>query len=188
MNRLLRRGLIALVVLMVACAALLAWQLVDYTRLSRQQQELAAARTAAPLGAAAGPAARLARAQVLVRDRGAGAGEAALDLYRQVEAEGSERLRRIARYDTANLYLRQAQQDIERGEPARAVPLIELAKGIYRGLLREDPEDWDLRYNLERAVRLLPEEDPDAQEMIQAAPENSELAPTTMKGTSMGMP
>jgi hypothetical protein len=24
--------------------------------------------------------------------------------------------------------------------------------------------------------------------MIQAAPENSELAPTTMKGTSMGMP
>jgi mxaK protein len=188
MNRLLRRVLIALVVLMLGCAGLLAWQAADYWRLSRQQQELAAARTAAPLHPAAGPAARLARAQVLVRDRGAGAGEAALDLYRQVEAEGSDMLRRIARYDTANLYLRQAQQEIERGEPARAVPLIELAKGIYRGLLREDPADWDLRYNLERAVRLLPEEDPDVDEMIQAAPENSELAPTTMKANSMGMP
>ena len=130
----------------------------------------------------------LARAQVLVRERGPGAGDAALELYRQVEAEGSEVLRRIARYDTANLYMRQAQQEIERGDSARAVPLIELAKGIYRGLLREEPADWDLRYNLERAVRILPEEDPDAADMIPAVPENSERAPTTMRGTSLGLP
>ena len=52
--------------------------------------------------------------------------------------------------------MRQAQQEIERGDSARAVPLIELAKGIYRGLLREEPADWDLRYNLERAVRICP--------------------------------
>jgi len=97
-------------------------------------------------------------------------------------------MQRIARYDTANLYMRQAQQEIERGEQGRAVPLIELAKGIYRGLLREEAGDWDLRYNLERAVRLLPEEDPDAADLIPAQPENAERAPTTMRGTSLGLP
>jgi mxaK protein len=130
----------------------------------------------------------LARAQAVVRRGGTRVGDAALDLYRQVEAEGSPELRRIARYDTANLYLRQAQDELARGEPGRAVPLIELAKGIYRGLLRDDASEWDVRYNLERAIRLLPEEDPDATELIQAAPENMESAPTTMRGTSMGMP
>jgi mxaK protein len=188
MNVFLRRCLRTLILMMLACAALLAWQLVDYWRLSRLERELAAARTAAPLPEKASAAAVLARAQVLVRERGPGAGDAALELYRQVEAEGSEVLRRIARYDTANLYLRQAQQEIDRGESARAVPLIELAKGIYRGLLREVPADWDLRYNLEHAVRILPEEDPDSADRIQAAPENSERAPATLRGTSLGLP
>ena len=188
MNRILRGCLSALVVMTVACAALLAWQLLDYWRLSRLEQQLAAARAPASASQPSGAAPLLARAQVLVRERGAGSGDAALELYRQVEAEGSEQLRRIARYDTANLYMRQAQQEIERGEQGRAVPLIELAKGIYRGLLRDDPVDWDLRYNLERAVRLLPEEDPEAADMIPEAPENSERAPTTMRGTSMGLP
>jgi len=187
-NRILRGCLSVLLVAMATCAALLGWQLADYWRLSRLQQQLAAARAPAASLQSSGPAPLLARAQVLVRTRGPGAGDAALELYRQVEAEGGEQLRRIARYDTANLYMRQAREEIERGEQGRAVPLIELAKGIYRGLLREDPADWDLRYNLERAVRLLPEEDPDAVDVIQAAPENSERAPTTMRGTSMGLP
>jgi mxaK protein len=187
MNLLLRRCLRTLVLLMLVCAGLLAWQLVDYWRLSRLERELAAVRTAATPETASAAAA-LARAQVLVREGRPGSGDAALELYRQVEAEGSVVLRRIARYDTANLYMRQAQQEIDRGESARAVPLIELAKGIYRGLLREEPADWDLRYNLERAVRILPEEDPDAADMMQAAPENSERAPTTMRGTSLGLP
>lgn len=188
MNRLLRRCLLAVAALLVACAGLLAWQLVDYWRLARLEEQLAAARAAAPAEALSSPATRLVRAQVLVRAGGAKAAEAALELYRQVEAEGGAELRRIARYDTANLYVRQALQETERGEPARAVPLVELAKGIYRGLLREDPDDWDVRYNLERAIRMLPEEDPDATDLIQAAPENAERAPTTMRGTSMGLP
>jgi mxaK protein len=188
MNRFLRRCLSLLLVLMLACAVLLVWQLVDWWRLSRLEQQLAAARSATFASVPVGAATALARAQVLVRERGANAGDAALELYRQVEANGSDDLRRIARYDTANLYMRQAQQEIERGEQGRAVPLIELAKGIYRGLLREDADDWDLRYNLERAVRLLPEEDPDAAEMIPAQPENAERAPTTMRGRSLGLP
>ena len=39
----------------------------------------------------------------------------------------------------------------------KSLPLIELAKQSYRDLLREDPNDWDARYNLERALWLAPE-------------------------------
>ena len=184
----LRYCLLALTVCMVACAGLLAWQLFDYWRQARMEQQLAAARANAATVELATPAARLARAQVLLRNDGKGAGDAALELYREVEAEGSDFLRRIARFDTANLYLRQAQAETARGEPARAVPLIELAKGIYRGLLADDPADWDLRYNLERAIRMLPEEDPEASDLVREAPENMERAPTTMRGTAMGLP
>lgn len=188
MNRILRRVLLSLVALMLLCVSLLSWQLYDYWRLSRLEQQLAVARSQAAAKDAPTPEYALARAQAILRIGGARATDTALDLYRQVESEGSQSLRRIARYDTANLYMRQAQEEMARGEPGRAVPLIELAKGIYRGLLKDDPSQWDLRYNLERAVRLLPEEDPDASELIQAAPENMENAPTTMRGTSMGLP
>jgi mxaK protein len=188
MNRLLLTLLRALKVLMLVFAGLLVWQLVDYGRLARLERQLAAARAPAGATDAPTPEYALARAQAVLRLGGARASDTALDLYRQVESEGSPSLRRIARFDTANLYLRQAQEETARGEPGRAVPLVELAKGIYRGLLRDDASHWDLRYNLERAVRLLPEEDPDAVELIQAAPENLESAPTTMRGTSMGLP
>ena len=88
MNLLLRRCLRTLVLMMLLCAGLLAWQLVDYWRLSGLERELAAVRTAPP-PATASAAAVLARAQVLVRERGPGAGDAALELYRQVEAEAA---------------------------------------------------------------------------------------------------
>jgi mxaK protein len=188
MNRLLRHGLRVLVVLMLACGGLLAWQLHDFWRLSTIERQLAAARTEPAAGAPPSPEYALARAQAVLRTNGPRASDIALDLYRQVESEGSDSLRLIARYDTANLYLRQAQDETARGEPGRAVPLVELAKGIYRGLLKDDGLQWDLRYNLERAVRLLPEDDPDAGDLIQAAPEQTESAPTTMRGTSMGLP
>ncbi len=188
MNRVLRRILLALVVLMLFCASLLAWQLYDYWRLGRLEQQLAAARSQAAAKDAPTPEYALARAQAVLRTGGPRASDTALDLYRQVESEGSQSLRRIARYDTANLYMRQAQEEMARGEPGRAVPLIELAKGIYRGLLRDDPAQWDLRYNLERAIRMLTEEDPEASDLVREAPENMESAPTTMRGTSMGLP
>jgi len=188
MNGILRRVLRALSLLVLACTFLLGWQFYDYWRLERVERQVAAARSDLAAASSPSPEFALARAQVVVRQGGARSGDIALDLYRQVEAEGSPALRRIARYDTANLYMRQAQEELARGEPGRAVPLIELAKGIYRGLLKDDASEWDLRYNLERAVRLLPEDDPDASELIQAAPENMESAPTTMRGTSMGLP
>jgi len=65
-------------------------------------------------------------------------------------------LRADARYNLGNLYLREA---LKNGAEAaiQSVPLIELAKQSYRDLLRDNPMDWDARYNLELALRLAPE-------------------------------
>lgn len=137
-----------------------------------------------PVAEPTGDAARLARGLALARiDRP----DAALAAYRQVESAGSEPLRRAARFNSANLHLRQAASLLQAGEAAQAMALVELAKGLYRQLLVEDPTDWDVRYNLERAVRLLPEEDGDGDDYA-PPPEHSERAATTMRARSMGLP
>jgi len=114
-----------------------------------------------------------------------GAGEQALHLYRSLD--GDSDLGLAARYNSANLLMRQAVVVRAGAEPGKAIALIELAKETYRDVLRVDPQNWDARYNLERAQRLLP--DPD--EMDAAPPENrrdAERAATTMRGFSPGLP
>jgi mxaK protein len=72
-------------------------------------------------------------------------------------------------------------------QPGQAIPLIELAKETYREVLRHDPGQWNARYNLERAQRLLP----DAEEGDGGPPDvprNAERAATTMRGYSPGLP
>ena len=111
--------------------------------------------------------------------------EAALHLYRSLEDDSP--LGQAARYNSANLLMRQAVVVQAGAEPGKAIALIELAKEIYRDVLRVDPQYWDARYNLERAQRLLP--DPD--EMDVAPPEtrrDAERAATTMRGYSPGLP
>ena len=63
---------------------------------------------------------------------------------------------RAALFDLGNLYLRQALRHSDENAAA-SVPMIELAKQRYRDLLKIDPDAWDARYNLERALRLAPE-------------------------------
>ena len=93
-----------------------------------------------------------------------------------------------ASYSSANLLLRQAFVERAGMQPGQAIALIELAKELYRDVLRADPQHWDSRYNLDRAQRLLP--DPD--EALEAAPpdinRNAERAATTMRGYSPGLP
>ena len=38
------------------------------------------------------------------------------------------------------------------------IPLVELAKQDYRSALKQQPEFWDARFNLEVALRLVPED------------------------------
>ena len=137
-----------------------------------------------PADETSGKAALLARGIALAR---AGRDDDALAAYRGVEVGGDEALRRAARFNSANLHLRQASALLAAGDQAGALPLIELAKGLYRQLLVEDPAAWDVRYNLERAVRLLPEEDGSGDD-IGPPPQNSERAVTTMRARSMGLP
>ena len=114
-----------------------------------------------------------------------GAEEAALHRYRGLQDDSP--LGQAARYNSANLLMHQALVLRAGTEPGKAIALIELAKEIYRDVLRVDPRHWDARYNLERAQRLLA--DPD--ELDAAPPESrrdAERAVTTMRGHSPGLP
>jgi mxaK protein len=91
-----------------------------------------------------------------------GAADAALEAYRPLQAD--PRLGSAARFNSA-----------------------ELAKEQYRELLRQDPQHWDARYNLERAQRLQPDPADDGLEPA-AAPRERERAATTMRAQSPGLP
>jgi mxaK protein len=117
-----------------------------------------------PGGLSTGPAAdapqvRLARAVAL---SAAGRDADASKLLNELILEpGPVDIKRAALFDLANLSLREAAGDDARG-PLRSLPLLETAKARYRDLLRDDPADWDARYNLERALRLAPESSDEA--------------------------
>lgn len=96
--------------------------------------------------------ATLARGILLARE---GDGKGAEQAYRHVLQHGSPEMQRLASYNLANLQLRQAMQ-LVRGDPLR-LPQVELAKQQYREVLAADPEHWDARHNLERALWLVPE-------------------------------
>ncbi len=114
-----------------------------------------------------------------------GATDAALARYGTLH--GDDPLGRAARYNSANLLLRQAARLRDGAQPGQALALVELAKEQYREVLRVDPADWNARYNLERAQRLVP--DPDEEEEAPAdVKRNAERAATTMRGYSPGMP
>ncbi|HYE37759.1 MxaK protein [Methylocaldum sp.] len=99
---------------------------------------------------------RLARAVYLAaKDRH----EEALDAYGYLVEQGDTRLRVTALFDLGNLHLRRALTHVEKNEINRALPLVELAKDAYKKALRLDPSHWDSKYNLEVAMRLLPEMD-----------------------------
>ena len=114
----------------------------------------------------------------------AGEDDAALARYRSLYDDPA--LGQAARYNAANLLLRQGMALREGPMPGSALPLIELAKEGYRQVLREAPGHPAARYNLERAQRLIPEQD--EEDLVGGAPENAERAATTMRGVSQGLP
>lgn len=113
----------------------------------------------------------------------AGADEAALKGYHDLQ---DTPLAQAARFNSANLLMRQAIAVRATPQPGQAIPLIELAKQTYREILRNDPGHWDARYNLERAQRLLPDPEDSAEPAL--IPRNAERAATTMRGYSPGLP
>lgn len=119
----------------------------------------------------------------------AGKVPAALAQYNRVENEetASPALRRAARFNSGNLYLRDAIEAADAGDTAAATPQFELAKAAYRVVLRADPQHMSARYNLERALRRAPEvEQQDDAEVEQLPP--AERSVTTMQAESQGLP
>ncbi len=65
-------------------------------------------------------------------------------------------------------------------EAFRSLPLIELAKQRYRDVLRNQPADWDARYNLSRALQLAPEIEQETRKKEE--PPKKEQSVSTLQG------
>jgi mxaK protein len=102
-------------------------------------------------------------------------------LYRHPALSGA------ARYNSANLLMRQALSLRDSDAQGQALPLIELAKQGYREVLRADPGHWDARYNYERAQRAQPDPD-DIDAPIGEPRAQAERSPTTTRGVGGGLP
>jgi mxaK protein len=128
------------------------------------------------------PEAKLARAVALAKTDYDGA----LGAYKGVIQGSREDLRGIALYDLGNLHLRQALQ-VGLEDESQSLPLLELAKQSYRDLLRRDPSNWDARYNLERTLRLAPEDDDDTDQDT-GPPDPREHERSTIADPRMDLP
>jgi mxaK protein len=123
------------------------------------------------------PEARVARAIVLSR---AGDYEGALLAYKAVIQGDRADLQHLALYDLGNLHMRAAMKDPQ-APTDQVLPLIELAKQSYRDVLRETPDDWDARYNLERALYLAPETEEDTADEGPPAPKEHSVSTNRAK-------
>jgi len=130
------------------------------------------------------PRAMFAKATLLARREDL---DGALEHYKRTESSNDAVWAGAARYNAANLHLRRALAMRAAGDEAHALPLLELAKEGYRAVLRAEPQYWDAKYNLERALRLAPEAD-DEEDSAMPAPSPKERAPTTMRGFTLGLP
>lgn len=177
------RWVLAALLLVAAAASVDAWRLLRAQQVNDQIQALAT--SAPPTGTATGsPPLELRFAQAYAQ-AASGAHDAALNRYRALQ--GSTPIGQAARYNSANLLVAQARVVRESSQPGQAIALLELAKEHYRDVLRDDPYDWDARYNLERTQRLLPDADDEELAPPDQAP-NRERAATTMRGYSPGLP
>lgn len=168
-------GAVALV-----CASLATYQTVKLVRNERINTAIAKAE-ATGLNSSV-PEAQFARALALAR---AGKSDPALVIYKTLARSTRGDIRRAALYNTGNVYMRDAARR-NSDEGFESLPLVELAKQSYRELLREWPEDWDARYNLERALRLAPELDQQADESD--APMKEQHVMSTLRGDSINLP
>ena len=97
---------------------------------------------------------RIARAYRLHMD---GKLEDAIVAYGAIALESEPELRAVRHFNLANLYLERAVELEREDETQAAMSLVELAKQNYREILALDPPHWDARYNLSRALEMLPD-------------------------------
>lgn len=175
------RLLILLAITLAAAVLTTLWQL-QLANLTDKQWHLAQSGKSLPVQASSSE--KIAKALFLTREQSY---TDALKLYQEIEATTPDsEYARIARFNSANLNMQEAFSLIANDQRGRALPLIEVAKQLYRQLLRIQPDDWGSRYNLSRALLLVPDPLPGAEGI--APPDDAERAVTTMRGFSPGMP
>lgn len=129
------------------------------------------------------PEAQFAQAIVLAKQ---GRYDQALEGYKAVSRGSRGDLATDALYNAANLHFREALREEGPDSAVRMLPLIELAKQSYRTVLRRDPQRWDARYNLERALWLAPELD---ESLSLSVPRNAEdRVMSTLQSTRGDLP
>ncbi len=85
----------------------------------------------------------------------------ALDRLTQIVATEDVNLKTAIYFNRGNIHLREAQAMLE-DDPAR-LSVVELAKQDYRTALLLDSSLWNVRFNLELALKMVPEEpEPDS--------------------------
>ncbi|MBD3633948.1 MAG: MxaK protein [Methylophaga sp.] len=99
------------------------------------------------------PRARFAHANMLERQQ---KHDEALEELTQVLGEADAGLLPLAYFNRGNINLREALKLTS--SDGRQIPLIELAKQDYRSALALEPQMWSARYNLEIALRVVPED------------------------------
>jgi mxaK protein len=176
-----RRAHLLFALVAVACALCAAYYGWRWTQGSRINAAIAHAQKAQSESRA--PEARFAQA---IEQARAGQSEAALKTYKALIQSKHRTLKHAAQYNLGNLYMRDALKNGAE-EAFKSLPLIELAKQSYRDLLREDPSDWDARYNLERALWLAPEVEPPVAEEADP-PEKEENVATTLQHAKIDLP
>jgi len=168
-------GAVALV-----CATLVTYQTVELVRSNHINAAIASAQTTGLDSSV--PEAQFAHALALSHT---GKSDAALNIYKSLSRSKRADIRLAAFYNTGNVYMRDAARS-NADEGFESLPLVELAKQAYRDVLREQPTDWDARYNLERAFWLAPEFEFEGDESD--APLKEQRVMSTIRGEAVNLP
>ena len=166
----------------IVCAALAGYQTLRLFEAKRVNAAIVSASSAKPARQSTLPEAQLADAIALARQ---GQYDAALQRYKALSRGDRADLATDALYNAGNLHFREA---LKQGRDAgvRMLPLIELAKQSYRSALRRDPQRWDARYNLDRALWLAPEADETISVSVPRDAENRVMS--TLQSTRADLP
>ena len=166
----------------VVCAALAGFQATRLVEAKRVNAAILSANNGTSVQGSALPEAQLAEANSLARR---GQYDAALQRYKTLSRGSRDDLATDALYNAGNLHFREA---LKQGQDAgvRMLPLLELAKQSYRSALRRDPQRWDARYNLDRALWLAPELDETPTLSIPRNAENRVMS--TLQSTRADLP
>ncbi|KXU83087.1 MxaK protein [Paraburkholderia monticola] len=140
----------------ICCAAWAAYGFVRLQNAQRVEQAVLATNAASRDDPAGDPVREVQLAHAIALSK-AGAYDAAARLYNGLIPAGGppDEVGRAALFDLGNLYLREGTGDT--AQTVRSLAMIGEAKARYRLALRAAPDDWDARYNLERALWLAPE-------------------------------